>query len=348
MKTWLKLLEQLPKIYLAPICIIIILVVGLVDLWTGYEKVFFIFYLISVFLGVWYVSVSFGALMSALSVAAWISTNLEAGARYSSYLVPVWNALIMFSFYLVVVFLLARLKRLNLEMEARVRQRTAALAQEVEQRMQLQREILSISDRVRQNVGHELHDGLSQHLTGTALVGHSTSEKLSQKAAPEAAEVARLVQLVEAAIEMTRALARRLSPVELMPGRLAENFQELATLMAARCKVDCTYAGPAELPALPVETALHIYHSAEEAITNAARHGRAHRIVLRLELAAQALTVSVEDDGVGLPERLTEGLGLRILRYRADLIGARLALQNQPGGGAQLTCVYPLRRSNDV
>ena len=81
------------------LCLGIVAVVGFVDYLTGYETFCFIFYLFAVFLAVWFVGGFFGGVISALSVTAWISTNIAAGERYSSYFVPVWNALIMFVFY---------------------------------------------------------------------------------------------------------------------------------------------------------------------------------------------------------------------------------------------------------
>src|ERR1700722_14884011 len=124
MMTWLKRFETWSKPTLAALCVGIVAVVGLVDYLTGYETFFFIFYLLAVFLAVWFVGVSFGVVISALSVTTWVSTNIAAGEHYSSYFVPVWNALIMFVFYLVVVGLLTRIRILQKDLEERVRQRT--------------------------------------------------------------------------------------------------------------------------------------------------------------------------------------------------------------------------------
>src|ERR1700733_157705 len=132
MTLWIKHPDAWPKKFTALVCICLVLVVGLVDYATGYETFFFVFYLLAVFLGTWRVGVSFGVLISALSVTAWISTNIAAGGRYSSYFVPVWNALIMFAFYVIVVVLLALLKQLRAELEERVRLRTAALTREIQ------------------------------------------------------------------------------------------------------------------------------------------------------------------------------------------------------------------------
>ena len=110
MNTGLQRIEAWPKQVVILCCVCFVTLVGLVDFATGYETFFFTFYLLPVFVGTWRIRPAFGALMSALSVTAWISSNIEAGAHYSSYFVPVWNAGIMFAIYLIIVFLLARLK----------------------------------------------------------------------------------------------------------------------------------------------------------------------------------------------------------------------------------------------
>ena len=121
MKAWLKRVEAWPKQVVVLACILFITLVGLMDYITGYEMFFFTFYLLAIFMGTWRVNAAFGIWLSALSVTAWVSSNLEAGAHYSNYFIPVWNAAIMFTIYLIIVLLLARLKKINEELEERVR-----------------------------------------------------------------------------------------------------------------------------------------------------------------------------------------------------------------------------------
>src|ERR1017187_10355217 len=120
MTNWFKRIETWPKPIVALVCIVFVTLVGLVDYLTGYETFFFTFYLLAVFLATWRVGGAFGVLISALSVTAWVSSNIEAGAHYSSYFVPVWNALIMFAIYLIVVLLLAQLKKFREKREQRM------------------------------------------------------------------------------------------------------------------------------------------------------------------------------------------------------------------------------------
>ena len=345
MVAWIKQLEAWSKPSLLALCLGIVAAVGFVDYLTGYETFCFIFYLLAVFLAVWFVGGSFGGLISALSVTAWISTNIAAGERYSSYFVPVWNAIIMFVFYLVVVVLLARLQTMHKALEERVRQRTARLTKEIQERTRLQKELLETSERVQRRIGYDLHDGLGQHLTGTALAGQFLGQKLANRSLPEAAEADHLVELIQQAIELTRTLARSLHPIEIQTGRLADNFQELAANTSGRFKVSCQFECHPAAPLLPavndINVATHLYRIAQEAITNAVQHGKARHINLRLDSTANEIVLTIIDDGIGLPEnaRNGDGLGLHIMAYRASMIGATFNIERLSSlGGTRVTC----------
>src|SRR6202007_3288204 len=108
-------------------------------------------------------------------------TSLASGAVYSGPFVPAWNAGIILAFYLVVVWLLTRLRSSRQELEERVRRRTPALTEAIRRRVKIEREILEISEREQRRIGHDLHDSLCQHLTATALAGQVLVQKLAAK-----------------------------------------------------------------------------------------------------------------------------------------------------------------------
>ncbi len=335
MTPWLKRFARRSKPWVALLCIVIVTLVGLVDFVTGYETFFFSFYLLAVFLGVWFVGIPFGILISALSVAAWASSNIGAGVRYSSYVVPAWNSLVMFLFYLVVVWLLAKLKGFNRELEYRVQLRTESLAREIRERLRLQKELLDVGERERRRLGHELHDGLCQQLTGTALAA---------KLLPASAASAKFVQLIEDSIELTRKLSRSLSPIELKPGHLREDFCELAAVSAAQFKVACRFECDPATPLPDANVATHLFHIAQESVANAARHGRAQTINICLDASEDELALTITNDGAGLAKDFQKknGLGLRLMRHRADLIGAIFEIENLTTHGVRVTCTLPL------
>jgi len=345
MVTWIKRFETWSKPSLMALCLGIVAAVGFLDYLTGYETFCFIFYLLAVFLAVWFVGSSSGGLISALSVTAWISSNIANGERFSNYFIPVWNAMIMFVFYLVVVALLARIRTMHKELEEWGRRQIATLKNEIQERTRFQKELLETSERVQRRIGYDLHDGLCQHLTGTALAGQVLGQKLAGRSLPEAAEADRLVELIQEAIELTRTLARNLHPVEIQAGRLADNFQELAAHAGDQFKVSCQFECHPAAPLADVNTATHLYRIAQEAITNAVRHGKARHINIRLDSTDNEIVLTIIDDGIGLPEnaRNGDGLGLRIMAYRASMIGATFNIERLSSlSGTRVTCTLVL------
>lgn len=350
MTIWIKRFDSLPKQVAILICVILVTVVGLVDYATGYETFFFIYYLLAIILGTWRVGAAFGVLISALSVTTWMSANFEAGAHYSNYFIPVWNAAIMFAIYLLIVFLLALLKRIYGELEERVRLRTEALTREIQERMRLQKELLETTDREQRRIGRDLHDGLCQHLTGAALAGHLLAEKIAAQQPTEAAAAARLVTLVEDAIEMTRGLSHQLDPVELKDGKLADHFEALAADTSQRFNITCQFASSLAKPVTDPAVATHLYRIAQEAITSAIKHGRAAQINISLDSGDDEVVLTVTHDGSVPPEKAQgeAAAGLRAMAYRADLIGAAFHLERQDASHTRLTCAIPCAGINDA
>jgi PAS domain S-box-containing protein len=213
---------------------------------------------------------------------------------------------------------------------------------DITERKRLEKEILEISDRERQRIGQDLHDGLCQHLAGIELMSQVLEQKLaaySPTDAPRAGEVARHVR---DAISQTRSLARGLSPVTLESEGLASALQELAAnaekMFGIACRVEVGEPAPVEKS--PVAT--HLYRIAQEAVSNAIKHGKARQILIRLESAAGRTVLCIADNGTGFPPALpkAKGMGLRIMEYRAGIIGGRLSIDNG-ATGATVICSVP-------
>ncbi len=338
-------LERWPRWLVVVVSLGVILLVGSADYLTGHEIMFSTFYLVAVALAAWMVGRGFAAFIAVLSVGAWLAGDLAAGAVYSQAFVPAWNAAIILAVYLVVVVLIGRLREMQHVLEERVRQRTVALTEEIAERERLEREILEVGERERRRVGRDLHDSLGQLLTGTALAGQVLQEKLAARAIEEASDASRIVSLVEEAIEQTRSLSRGLDPAEVEGGGLAEGLRALAAtterLAGVRC--ECHTSGAAAVA--DNETATHLYRIAQEAITNAIKHGRASLVVVSLAATPAGVRLSVHDDGVGLPAdgRRGSGMGLRIMAHRAAMIGGTFTVEPESAGGTTVTCEVPPR-----
>jgi signal transduction histidine kinase len=318
-------------------------VIGLIDYLTGVELLFSVFYLLGVGLATWFVGRGFGLVMSVLSAVAWIGGDLAARAHYSSPWIPAWNALIMMVCYFVVVWLLASLRSLHRSLELRVQERTRALTREMAQRQRLEEEILKVSEREQRRIGHDLHDGLCQHLTATAMAAQVLDERLAAKSQPEAADAARVVGLIEEGITLARNLAQGLYPVEMEAEGLMMAFEELAANITRNAKVRCVFECEAPVLIHQDAVATHLYRIAQEAVRNALRHGKPQRIGISLSEHAGRAKLTVEDDGLGLPEHPAPGggLGIRIMAHRASMIGGAFSVEPAPTGGTIVTCSFP-------
>jgi signal transduction histidine kinase len=350
MVRWLERLERrsLPVLILAGLGVLV--VIGIIDYLTGFEMQFSVFYLLGVGLVTWFVGKGFGLVMSVLSVLVWIGGDLAAGAHYSHPLIPVWNALIVMVFYFIVVWLLTSLRSLHQELEATVRHRTKALTQEIAERQRLEEEILKVSEREQRRIGRDLHDSLCQHLTGTALAGQVLGERLAARSLPEAADADKVVELVEEGITLARNLAQGLYPVEMDAEGLMDAFRDLSDNISKGAKIRCVFECDAPVLMHDDATATHLYRIAQEAVRNAIQHGKPKRIGITLAERGNLVTLTVEDDGIGVPEtpQKSSGLGIQIMAHRAAMIGGSFAIEPGPTGGTIVTCSIPKAAANPM
>ncbi|HYE95603.1 MAG TPA: PAS domain-containing sensor histidine kinase [Rubricoccaceae bacterium] len=209
-------------------------------------------------------------------------------------------------------------------------------------RRRLEREVLEVAAREQRRLAQDLHDGLGSHLTGVAMLarGLARAARRGEAVAPE--QIEEIAGLVQEGIEQARALARGLDPVQIEGEGLAPALHRLAAETGRRAQTACTLELSEPLPDLRGAAAVHLYRIAQEALTNAARHARADHLAVRLGVEGNLLRLEVEDDGRGIPEACTKGMGLQTMRYRANLIGATLDVASAPGRGTRVTCRLPL------
>ncbi|MBS4099480.1 MAG: PAS domain S-box protein [Sulfuricella sp.] len=208
--------------------------------------------------------------------------------------------------------------------------------QDITEHRELEETILDIGESVRRTVGQELHDGLGQHLTGLGFVAKTLEFKLSEQGLGEAADAARIVQAVTSAIDQTRTLAKGLFPVELEENGLIPALEMLAANTHIIFGIKCSFQYDNDVLIFAKDDAIHLYRIAQEAISNAIRHGQAENVAIRLMSTNNGIDLSIADDGIGIaPGMLAKvhGMGLRIMEYRAKLIGATLKIMRAPNGG---------------
>jgi PAS domain S-box-containing protein len=221
-----------------------------------------------------------------------------------------------------------------------------AVLNDVTERKRLEREIIEISNREQQRIGSDLHDGLGQDLTGIALMLRGVAAQLRKEGSAARLEVEEVIGLVNNAIESTRSLARGLSPVSGERGGLAAALQTLAARASERYGVHVEFNANFDEPLRLGETsATHVYRIVQEALTNVIRHSRATDVTISLETVSGELHLRVDDNGRGFEQPAPDspgGLGLKIMRYRAQMLGGDLILESGANGGASVRCSCPL------
>jgi PAS domain S-box-containing protein len=216
---------------------------------------------------------------------------------------------------------------------------------DITERKALEEAILEISAREQRRIAQDLHDGLGQHLTGIAFMSKVLEDKLSDKSLPEAAEAAKIVRMVNQAINNTRQLARGLHPVAAEPLGLMSALQHWASEVEGLFRITCSFHCQKPLLIHDVNLATHLYRIAQEAVNNAIRHGKSRNIVIGLSGRNGAGMLTIEDDGAGFPKQQDSepGVGLSIMNYRAGIVGGSLKVQPNEGRGITVTCMFPVR-----
>ena len=219
-----------------------------------------------------------------------------------------------------------------------------AVVQDISKRKRMEKEVVEISDREQRRIGQDLHDGLSQLLTGTAFAGKVLEERLAAKSSPEAGQAAKVVALLEQATSEARRVARGLHPVQLEVGGLSSALQELANSVQTLFGVACKFGGSDSLRVQDTATATHVYRIAQEAVNNAVRHSGASHITINLTQRRDAVTLAVTDDGKGLPKKPKHGsgMGMSIMAYRAQMIGGTIQVERRPKHGTRVACSFKI------
>ncbi len=240
--------------------------------------------------------------------------------------------------------------RLNTGLADRIRERTAELEssnhelqREMLARKALEVELISISEREHRRVGHDLHDGVCQELSGVRYSLEAISKK-RRKGTILRQQIDHLSGALERAVHHVRLLSRGLAPLELEGGNLAAALDELAANTSALFQVQCTAKCRGRSQRLEIEKAINLFRIAQEAIQNAIKHGDATQI--RLDLDLLECTLAITDNGNGIKDDAPapargNGMGLKIMRHRADAIQGTVAVERIPAGGVRGICHFP-------
>ncbi len=218
------------------------------------------------------------------------------------------------------------------------------LTEEIHRRRRLESEVTEISNRTMQRIGQDLHDDLCQHLAGIAMLAKVLHNGLAASDAAAAGSIDQISELLADSISRARQIARGLYPTGLEAHGLTAAVEELVESAKGRSSAAVEFRASPEFSIKDTDCALQVYRIVQEALANALKHAAAGRIEVRLytadSLRQPSLVAEVTDNGVGLPDAPRGGMGLRIMRYRAETIGAELSIERL-NPGTRVSCRIP-------
>jgi signal transduction histidine kinase len=256
-----------------------------------------------------------------------------------------WAAFNRVAYFLFVAIGATAIKRLREEFQARM--------EALERARELEQEIVRVSEREQMRIGQDLHDGLCQQLTALGLSLERIKRRMAEGVIVEPAQFERIQQLVRNSIADLRQVAHGLQPVNFRVGGLPHALRELAESISDRFHVTCRARCTQDADVDDQATADHLYRIAQEAAGNAVKHGKATHVLILLSGPSDAhgLTLRILDNGTGFARISSPtpppGMGLRIMKYRADAVGADFRIRERHRNrGVAVSCVLPARRKS--
>jgi PAS domain S-box-containing protein len=221
------------------------------------------------------------------------------------------------------------------------------IARDITDRKNLEREVLESAGREQQRIGRELHDSLGQELTGLSYLAKSLQQRLAAADNPQAETAQTIAAGIQQALRGVRSAVQGLVPVEVDASGFMVALEQLVAQTQTHCGIDCRIDSREPVEIDDNVLATNLYRIVQEAINNAVKHARASHIVVRPKAFNGTLSVTVEDDGVGIAEhsRQNGGMGLRIMQYRAGVIDGALDVHPTHSGGTAVVCLVKNYRS---
>lgn len=221
---------------------------------------------------------------------------------------------------------------------------TLTITDVTEQRT-LERQVLEAANEERMRLAGDIHDGLGQDLTGIALLLQGAAHDTVSPPVERKAALKMIVDLLNQAVRGARDLARGLSPIYVVRGSLREALQRLARDSAIAIPVHVDVDPQLDDRVVGDVPADHLYRIAREAVHNAAKHSGCTRIDVTARVGPRTVVITITDDGRGPPpvEEPGGGLGMRLMEYRARVVGGTLSIGREAHGGMRVDVRAPLR-----
>jgi PAS domain S-box-containing protein len=221
------------------------------------------------------------------------------------------------------------------------------IAHDITEPRRLEKSILDAAEMERRNLLFDLHDDLGQYLAGLQMAADALSRQLRREYPSACVRAEGVRDLAEAALGKLKDLVHGHSSLECGPVGLLLGLRRLAENVNARQEPPLVrVAADHEVAVDNIDLATQLYRIAEEAVTNAVCHAQASEVVISLNTNDERLRLEIVDDGNGNVVEGGEGMGLRIMRFRAGIVGCAFTLHGEPGRGTRIACSCPIPRGD--
>lgn len=224
--------------------------------------------------------------------------------------------------------------------------RTSELQALTRQLRSMAGKLLTIQESERNSLARDLHDEIGQDLTVVKMYLDTAAQELDPRPNRNVTEA---TEMTVKLLGKIRGLAWELRPSLLRDLGLEGTLRWYVTQLAKRCQWEMSLDLPSTPLALSGVQCTMAYRIVQEALTNVARHARAHRVGLRVHQSSGQVHVTIVDDGVGFdPARVPasahgpSGMGLLSMQERARLLGGQLRFSSTAGHGTRLHLTFPV------
>ena len=316
--------------------LVLLFAISWLDLATGHQVSLVLFYTAPIIFAVWLCDNKSVFVIAGLAGVLWSWADLVLGHSYSSGTVQTWEIAIRFAFFFLVGLAGIAMRERQGASNARISL--------LEHNQRLEKQIIDVSEYEQQRIGRDLHDGLCQFLAAIGCVATSLKTDLKERGLDKlAVSASEIEKLLSESVKQARDLSHGLVPVHVDEAGLPAALQELAVTTSRLLPVKCNFESAGQTGADQNGQATHLYRIAQEAIHNATKHGKAHQIDIRLSANASATSLSIADDGIGFPANgnALNGVGISIMRYRANMMDGEFVIEAGTRGGTIVSCTVP-------
>jgi len=217
------------------------------------------------------------------------------------------------------------------------------ISTDITERKLLEKRILELSSKERNDIGHDLHDGLGQYLTGISMLATALHHQLPTEMADAKTTVSQIIDSADSAKRIMRSIIQGLCLVPEEPQGLMSALSVLAANITTLHDVHCSLVSEESGLIDDHAVSTQLFFIAHEAVNNAVKHSSCSHVRIFLSTQKQVVHLKIEDNGHGFSLHSIEhqGMGLRIMRYRASMIGAALEIKST-ASGTSVVCMAPL------